>query len=423
MADSGEKDTTYEVPIGPVHPALKEPFLIKFKLDGEEIVDADPHPGMNHRGIEFMGMHRNPMKVIPLSERICGICSIVHQHMYTTAVEHAVDIEPTNRARYIRTIMSELERIHSHVLWAGVAAHEIGFDTHMHFTWKIREKVMDLLEYISGNRVNYSMWTIGGVRRDITEDMHPKINDTLGYYEELYNKLEEIFLGDPSIRHRTKDIGILTKKDALELCGVGPTVRGSGVKKDVRIDQPYAAYGDLDIDYVVPSRYGYEDTGDVFCKTLVRLKEVVQSVDIIRQCVENMPEGEITSEPNKAGLLNKLKNMDGEGLGRIEAPRGEAIHYARLKEGKEELDCWKVRASTYNNLATYGPMFMGEQIADIPIIAACIDPCIGCMDRAEIVDVSTGEKKMYDDEELHEMSVEKTKRMLDEIDADTGGIE
>jgi len=413
---SEKEDNTYEVPIGPVHPALKEPFMIEFKLDGEEIVDADPKPGMNHRGIEFMGMHRNPVKVIPLSERICGICSIVHQHMYTTAGEHAAGIVPTERSRYIRTIMMELERIHSHVLWAGVAAHEIGFDTHLHFTWKIREKVMDLLEVISGNRVNYSMWTFGGVRRDITEDMLPTAMETLEYYEELYDKLEDIFLGDPSIKHRTKDIGILTEKDALELCGVGPTIRASGVKKDVRIDQPYSAYGDLDIDYVVPSRYGYENTGDVFSKTLVRLKEVEQSVDIIRQCLNQMPEGEIDSESNKAALLNKLKKADGEGVGRIEAPRGEAMHYVRFKEGKEDIDCWKVRASTYNNLATYKPMFLGEQIADIPIIAASIDPCIGCMDRAEIVNVNTGNKKSYDKEELHDLSVQKTEDML-------GGIE
>ncbi len=412
--ENGAEETTYEVPIGPIHPALKEPFLIKFRLDGEEIVDAEPHPGMNHRGIEFMGMHRNPMEVIPLSERICGICSIVHQHMFTTATEHALQIEPTNRARYIRTIMCELERIHSHILWAGVAAHEIGFDTHLHLTWKIREKVMDLLEYIAGNRVNYSMWTFGGVRRDITEEMHPKISETLEYYEKTYDKLENIFLKDPSIKMRTKDVGILSKKKALELCGVGPTVRASGVKKDVRIDQPYAAYGDIDIDYVIPSRYGFEDKGDVFSKTVVRLKELLQSIDIIKQCVAQMPEGEITSEPKKAALFNKLEKKDGEGIGRIEAPRGEAIHYVRLSEGREDIDNWKIRASTYNNLPTYAPMFMGEQIADIPIIAASIDPCIGCMDRAEIVDIRSGETETYAREELHELSVEKTKKLKEE---------
>ncbi len=406
-----KEETTYEVPIGPIHPALKEPFLIKFKLDGEEIVDAEARPGMNHRGIEFMGMHRNPMKVIPLSERICGICSIVHQHMFTTATEHALGIEPTNRARYIRTIMCELERIHSHILWAGVAAHEIGFDTHLHFTWKIREKVMDLLEYIAGNRVNYSMWTFGGVRRDITSDMYPKVFETLKYYEDLYEKLEDIFLDDPSIKMRTQDVGVLTKEDALALCGVGPTVRASGVKKDVRIDQPYAAYGDLDLDYVIPSRYGFENKGDVFSKTLVRLKELLQSIEIIKTCVEQMPEGEMTSEPKKAALFNKLEKRSGEGIGRIEAPRGEAIHYVRLVEGRSDIDCWKIRASTYNNLATYRPMFMGEQIADIPIIAACIDPCIGCMDRAEIIDVDSGEVETYTKEELHELSVKKTERI------------
>ncbi len=403
---------TYQVPIGPIHPAFKEPFMVNFVLDGETIVDAEAHPGMNHRGVEFMGMHRNPLKVIPLAERICGICSIVHQHMFTTATEHAAGIEPTERARYIRTILAELERIHSHVLWAGVAAHEIGFDTHLHFTWKVRERVMDLLEYITGNRVNYAMWTIGGVNRDITKKMYPKIEDTLLYYESLYGKLEDIFLGDTSIRLRTRNVGILTEEDALRLCGVGPTVRASGVRKDVRIDQPYAAYGDLDLDYVIPSSFGYENTGDVFSKTLVRLKEIPQSIDLIRQCVDGMPDGDIDSEPRKAVLINKLKKADGEGIGRIEAPRGEAFHYVRLEGGMEEVANWKVRASTYNNLTTYRPMFMGEQIADIPIIAACIDPCIGCMDRAEVVDVRSGERKHFSHEELHRLSVEKTKMLL-----------
>lgn len=416
MADEEKKETTYEVPIGPVHPALKEPLLFNFELDGEEIVGVDPHPGMNHRGVEFMGMHRNPLKTLPMAERICGICTIAHRYNFTRVIERIADIQPSDRARYIRVIMAELERIHSHILWAGVAAHEIGFDTHLHYTWKIREKVMDLLELVSGNRVTYAMSTFGGVRRDIPEEKFPKLRKGLEYYEELIDKVEEIFLGDPSIRHRIKDVGILTEEDALRLCGVGPTTRGSGVKKDVRVDQPYQAYGELDIDYVIPSRYGYEDTGDVFCKTLVRLKEIRQSVDLIYQCLDQMPEGDINSEPNRAALLNKFKKIDGESISRLEAPRGECIHYARLKDGKEEVDSWKVRAPTYNNLATYKPMFMGEQIADIPIIAACIDPCIGCMDRAEIIDINSGEKKTYTHDELHELSVKKTEKL-------SGGIE
>ncbi len=411
-----EEENTYEVPIGPVHPALKEPLLFKFKLDGEEIVGVDPKPGMNHRGIEFMGMHRNPFETLPMAERVCGICTIAHRYNFTRAMERIADVEPTDRARYIRVIMAELERIHSHILWAGVAAHEIGFDTHLHYTWKIREEVMDLLEIISGNRVTYAMSTFGGVRRDIPEKKFPRIKEGLEYYENLIEKVEEIFLGDPSIRMRTKEIGILTEEDALKLCGVGPTARGSGVKKDVRVDQPYQAYGELDIDYVIPSRYGYENRGDVFCKTLVRLKEIRQSIDLIYQCLEDMPEGDINSEPNRAALLNKFKKYEGESISRLEAPRGECIHYARLKGDNEDVESWKIRAPTYNNLATYGPMFMGEQVADIPIIAACIDPCIGCMDRAEIVDVNTGEKEEYTEEELHELSVQKTEDML-------GGIE
>jgi len=171
------------------------------------------------------------------------------------------------------------------------------------------------------------------------------------------------------------------------------------------------AYDGLDFDYVIPSRYGYEDKGDVFCKTFVRIKEVEQSVNLIRQCLDRMPEGEVNSQPNKAALLNKLKKVDGELISRLEAPRGECIHYVRLKEGKEEVDNWKVRAPTYANLASYAPMFLGEQIADIPIIAACIDPCIGCMDRAEITHLDDDEKEEYSKEELHKLCVDKTKIM------------
>ncbi|HDN81764.1 MAG TPA: NADH dehydrogenase subunit, partial [Methanomicrobia archaeon] len=223
--------TTYTLPIGPIHPALKEPVAFEFEIEGERIIGVDLKVGHVHRAIEWIGMHRNPIQILYLAERICGICNICHPLAFCRAVENIADIEVPERAEYIRTIIAELERIHSHILWAGVAAHEIGFDTVLHLSWAMREKVLDLIEYLTGNRITKAVITVGGVRRDITKDQYPTINKALNYYKENFDALKSVFLDDKSIQMRSKNCGILTKEDALKLCAVGPTTRASGVKK------------------------------------------------------------------------------------------------------------------------------------------------------------------------------------------------
>jgi len=403
--------TTYTLPIGPVHPALKEPTMFKFVMDGEVVKEVDVQPGVNHRGIEFIGMRRNPLQVLHLAERICGICSIVHQYAFTMASEKAAGIPPTERSQYIRTIMAELERIHSHMLWAGVAAHELGFDTLLHWTWKIREEVQDVLEYISGNRVNYAMYYQGGVRRDIPPEKVPRIKKLLTDYRREFRKLADAFLEDPVFQHRTVDVGILTYRDALETSAVGPTTRASGVKKDVRVDQPYGAYADMDLKPCLPEDIGCPNTGDSYAKTAVRLLEVAQSLDIIEYCLDNMPPGPIRWEMNVNKVLMHMKKAGGEAIGRTEAPRGEMIHYVRLDPGDENVSCWKVRASTYNNILAWQKMLVGAQIADVAIVAASIDPCIGCMDRVTVTDGS-GKQRVMTKEDFYRLSVRKTREMM-----------
>ena len=397
---------TYSVPIGPVHPSLKEPMTFNFEIYGERIEKVNLAPGDNHRGIEFMGMQRNPIQIIYLAERICGICSASHPFAFCQAVENAAGIE----AQYIRVIIAELERIHSHILWAGVAAHELGFDSVLYLSWRAREEVLDLLEYLTGNRINYGMFMIGGVRRDITEEHIPRIKKTLEYYKDIYPKLEDIFLNDPTIALRTKNVGILTREDALRLCAVGPTARASGVTKDVRQDQPYAAYADLEVKAITPDVLTGEVKGDVYDRIIVRLLELLQSVQIIEQCLDNMPSGEIINEPKLVKLLNQLKKAKGMGIGRHEAPRGECIHYVKLNEA-ENPEVWKARAPTYNNLMTWVPMLIGQQIADIPIVIASIDPCIACMDRVTILNQDNGQKSILTKEDLRKLSVQKTRRI------------
>jgi len=403
--------STYKVPIGPIHPSLEEPMTFNFEISGEKIQSVDLAPGDNHRGIEFMGRNRNIVQIIYLAERICGICSASHPFAFCRAVENAAGISVPPRAEYIRVIIAELERIHSHILWAGVAAHELGFDSVLYLSWKVREEVMDILEILTGNRVNYGMFMIGGVRRDITEEQIPRIKQTIEYYKEAYQKIEDVFLEDPSIAIRTKNVGVLTYEEALNLASVGPTARASGVKKDVRQDQPYSAYADMDIKAITPDMFSGEVNGDVYDRIIVRVLEVKQSVEIIEYCINHLPDGEILSEKKIAKLLGILKKAEGEGVGRHEAPRGEVIHYVKLSEG-ESPEVWKARAPTYNNLMSWVPMLQNQEVADIPIVIASIDPCIGCMDRATLVDSNTYQKKILTREELRKLSIEKTRRMM-----------
>jgi membrane-bound hydrogenase subunit alpha len=409
MTQKTTTKTSYHIPVGPIHPALKEPVYFEFELEGEKIIDVDVKLGHVHRAVEWASRKRNPIQILYLAERICGICSYCHPAAFTLGIEAAADIEVPERAEYLRVIQGELERITSHILWAGVAAHEIGFDTVLFLTWHIREKALDLTEYLCGNRVTKGIMTIGGIRRDITPDMLPRIQKDLQFFKDNFGKLKKIFLDDKTVKMRSQGAGILSEEDALKLCAVGPTTRASGIKKDVRVDTSYFAYGDLDIDYITPDFLTGTVNGDVYDRIIQRLLEVKQSIELIEQCVDQMPAGDIVYEPKLAKVLNQLKKANGEGVGRHEAPRGEVIHYVKL-DGNDAPFTWKVRAPTYNNILPWMPMLKGNQIADIPIVAASTDPCMSCTNRVGIV--KDGNKYELTKEQLHKMSVEKTRRLM-----------
>ncbi len=401
----------YEIPVGPIHPALKEPIMLKFTLEGERIVDVDVIASQNHRGIEWIGMNRNnPVQSIYLSERICGICNFCHPACLVMAVEEAADIESPERAEYIRVIQGELERIHSHLLWAGVAAHELGFDSLLHYVWMVREKVMDVLELINGNRVTKAIIMYGGVRRDIKDEHIPKIKRMLDYYKQAFGKLAKLFLEDKTIKMRTREIGILPYEEAIKLATVGPTARASGVTKDVRQDMPYFAYPDFEVKAITPDMLTGETIGDTYDRIIVRLLEVKQSIEIIEQALDEMPPGDILAEPKIIKLINQIKKAEGEAVARHEAPRGEVIHYVKLKSGFEYLYAWKVRAPTYINILSWRPMLLDMQIADIPIVAASIDPCMSCTNR--VVIVRNNKEEILTADDLHRLSVKKTRRLL-----------
>ncbi len=403
----------YYVPVGPIHPALKEPIRVEAKVQGEKIVEVDVKRGFAHRGIEYMGMKRNAIQTLYLSERICGICSISHPYAFVVTSEKALGIEAPPRAQYIRTIVAELERIHSHILWLGVVAHEIGFDPLLFWTWKGREKVLDVLELITGNRINYAMYMIGGVRRDLKEGHIKALRDMIDYYRKFNEQMKEVFLSDPAYKARTRGVAQLSKKMALELNVVGPTARAAGIRMDIRQDIPYDAYADMDVRAIVPQDFVSDPRGDAYDITVVRLYEIDQSLDIIEYCINELPDGKILAIDRYPVLLAKIKRTEGEAIGAHEAPRGEVIHYLKYDGTRNGPAVWKVIAPSYNNINSWAPLLLGAEVADIPVVVAYIDPCMCCNDRLALVKAEDG--RVLDPGVLHRKAVEKTERIKREL--------
>jgi len=383
------------IPVGPFHPLLEEPEFFKFYVEGEKVVDADVRIGYNHRGIEKLAESKTYEQDVFLVERICGICSTSHPFAFVQAAEDVSEIQVPERAQYIRTIIGELERVHSHLLWVGLAGHFIGYDTVFMWAWKYREPILDMFEIISGNRQHYAMFKVGGVRRDISQDQAAQLNKILDEAEKFTAMITKAVMEDPVIQARTKGVGILKKQDAIDFCVVGPTARPSGVASDIRKDHPYAAYDKVAWDMIV-----LED-GDVFSKAAVRLLETIESIKIIRACLKKMPKGPIDALVREIGV--------GEGIGHHEAPRGEVFHYIRAN-GTNYPERHKIRAPSFMNVPSFKKTVIGESIADAALITAAVDPCYCCTERMGVVDPDT-DKILMTGEDLIKLSREKTEKI------------
>ncbi|MCX7006473.1 MAG: nickel-dependent hydrogenase large subunit [Kiritimatiellaeota bacterium] len=376
------------IPIGPQHPALKEPASFKITLNGEEIYSIDMRLGYNHRGIEKACEERSYIQGLYLIERICGICSHSHSTAYIQALEELAGLQVPKRGLYIRTLIAELERIHSHLLWLGVAAHEVGFDTLLMYTWRDRELVMDHLAEIGGNRVNYAVNTMGGVRRDLTPDEIAHILKDVDTLEERTKYYAQVATEESTLIARLSKIGMLSKTEAETLGAVGPTARACGVDRDIRRDDPYAAYGDVQFKVCVDNHC------DVYGRVLVRVGELMESYSIIRQLMKNMPDGPIA-------VKSPRRIPAGEVFSRYEAPRGEDCHYVK-SNGTDKPERVKIRAPTLANWRAVRKMIEGNYLADAPIIIAAIDPCFSCTDRAiELVRPAGGEVLTWDQLRRH----------------------
>ncbi|MBN1949388.1 MAG: nickel-dependent hydrogenase large subunit [Candidatus Cloacimonetes bacterium] len=384
------------IPIGPYHPLLEEPEYFKLYCDGEIVREVVWETGYNHRGIEKICESKTFEQVFYVVERICGICSTSHPFAYANAVESIPGIEVPVRAKFIRSIVGELERIHSHLLWVGLAGHFLGYNTVFMWAWKYREPILDMFEIITGNRNSYAMFTIGGVRRDINEAQCQQLEKILDQLKPKMDMLIGAVMDDPVIHARLKGVGILTAQDIKDYGAVGPTARASGVRIDVRRDDPYAAYDMIDWKVITA------EAGDVFAKAEVRLLEILESIKIIRQCLQRL------RKENGGDIRIKVKEIPpGVGIGHAEAPRGEVFHYVK-SDGANRPVRHKVRAPSYTNIPTFRKSCVGQTISDAAIALAAVDPCYCCTERmAQVFDYSNG-KPLFGGKELIRLSQKKT---------------
>jgi NADH-quinone oxidoreductase subunit D len=374
LEPSGDTGSTMSVIVGPQHPVLHEPERFSFKIDGETVVDVEPRLGYVHRGIEKAAERMMYFQDVFLVERICGICNAAHTTVFCQAVEDIGNIETPPRAQYLRTIVHELNRIHSHLLLLGVGGHLLGFESFFQHVWRDREPVMDIVERITGNRLMCGFNAIGGVRRDITPSTIEKTLKTVKAVRERAIFYKKVLEEDATLRLRTEGVGVLSREDALKLCVVGPVLRGSGVDSDVRKDEPYAAYADIPFNVI-----SYNDC-DTWARLMVRAEEVLESLDIVEYAFSHIPSGRLRVRVQR-------KMPEGEATSRVEAPRGELIHYVK-SDGTAYPYRVKVRAPTLANLMAFPSAIRGGYVADIPSVMGSLDPCFSCTDRMAFINTN-----------------------------------
>lgn len=353
------------IPFGPQHPVLPEPIHLDLVVEDEKVIEAVPSIGFVHRGLESLVDKKDFNEMTYVVERTCGICSFMHGMGYCESVENIMNVEVPARGRYLRTIWAEMSRIHSHLLWLGLLADAFGFESLFYQCWRMREKILDMFEMSTGGRCIFSVNKIGGVLKDMDADMLKTFMDVLDGMEKELTDIRKTFLFDYSVESRLKGVGVLTKQQAHDFGCVGPFGRASGAAFDMRL-QGYGAYAELDFEPIT------SDIGDSFARCDVRINEIFQSIALIRQCIAQIPAGEIG--------VDVKGNPSGEFFMRMEQPRGEAIYYVKAN-GTKFLDRMRVRTPTFANLPGMLETLKGADFADVALLILTIDPCISCTER------------------------------------------
>jgi ech hydrogenase subunit E len=355
------------IPMGPQHPVLPEPLVLDLVVEDEKVVDAIPGIGYVHRGLEALVEKVEYSEFGNVAERICGICSFMHGMGYAMAVEDIMKVEVPERAQLLRVIWAELSRVQSHLLWAGLAADAFGFENLFMHCWRLREDVLDLFEQTTGGRIIFSVNRVGGVKRDVSADRLQDMLRRLAGLEAQLPEVVKVFTQDPTVQHRLRGVGVLSRDDARAVGAVGPMARASGVDTDVRAARQ-GAYARLRFEPIL------ERDGDCMARCKVRLREIRQSIDLIRQAVALLP--------GDGGPVDvKVKGFPkGEAFLRLEQPRGEVVYYLK-GNGTKFLERYRARTPTFANIPAMIKLVKGTALADVPSIILTVDPCISCTER------------------------------------------
>lgn len=363
------------VPIGPLHITSDEPGHFRLFVDGEDIVDADYRLFYVHRGMEKLAETRMGYNEVTfLSDRVCGICGFAHSTAYTSSVENALGIEVPLRAKAIRSILLEVERLHSHLLNLGLSCHFVGFDAGFMQFFRVREKSMKMAEILTGARKTYGLNLIGGIRRDMLKADMIATRQLAAEMRAEVKALIDILFSTPNIEQRTVGIGRLDPQIARDFSNVGPMVRASGHARDTRADHPFAGYD------LLPMTVHSEQGCDVISRVKVRINEVFTALNMIEFGLDNLPGGPLAVEG-----FNYVPHRFA--LGFTEAPRGDDIHWLMTGDN-QKLYRWRCRAATYANWPTLRYMLRGNTVSDAPLIIGSLDPCYSCTDRVTLVDVN-----------------------------------
>ncbi len=380
--------------MGPQHPSTHGVLRLILELDGETVVKVTPHIGFLHRGVEKLAEYKTYHQFITLTDRLDYLAPMSNNLGYVLAVEKLLDIEVPKRSQYIRIIMCELTRISSHLLWLATHALDIGAMTVFFYCFRERETLNDIFEMAAGARMNLSYVRIGGVARDLPDGFVGKVREFVNDFPARIRDYETLLTKNKIWLMRTKDVGVISAEDAINYGLSGPSIRGSGVKWDVRKSEPYSSYDEMD--FIVP----IGQNGDVYDRYIVRMEEMRQSNEIVRQAMDTLPKGDYIADipdvalPQKENLKKSMEALihhfkivtegicppAGEVYSCVEAPKGELGFYI-VSDGTKNPYRIKIRPPSFVNLESLQKMVEGHLLADVVAVIGSLDIVLGEIDR------------------------------------------
>ncbi len=355
--------------LGPQHPSTHGVLRVILKLDGEVITAAEPEVGYLHRGTEKLAENRTYPQMLVISDRWDYLSAMSNNLVWCLAVEKLLQIQPPARADFLRVIMVELNRIASHLVFFGTYGIDIGAYTPFLYAFREREKILDLFEEVSGARMTYNYIRIGGVMADLPADWVAKCRSFLEWMDARFPEYDTLLSGNPIFQDRTRNVGILTKEQAIAYGVTGPNLRGSGVNFDLRKDEPYCSYEKFKFDVPVGKN------GDCLDRYFVRVQEMKESVKIVRQALDGLPEGECNAK-----IPRILRPPVGEAYAQIEAPRGSLGIYT-ISDANDKPYRVHVRAPSFINLTMLQEILIGQKVSDVIATLGSIDIVLGEVDR------------------------------------------